>query len=106
MQSKNKRSIVKKVQIPEFKSEADEARWYEKNQDALLAEFKDAAEDGTLGQGSLAKRGLTPTTTIRLDKRDIELAKRQAEQRGLRYQTYLKMLIHQALRREDPRVSR
>jgi predicted DNA binding CopG/RHH family protein len=41
-----------------------------------------------------------------LDKRDIELAKQQAEQRGLRYQTYLKMLIHQALREEDPRVSR
>jgi predicted DNA binding CopG/RHH family protein len=53
-----------------------------------------------------AKRGLTPTTTIRLDKRDIELAKRQAEERGLRYQTYLKMLIHQALRQEDPGVIR
>jgi predicted DNA binding CopG/RHH family protein len=105
MQS-NKRSIAKKLQTPEFKSEADEARWYEKNQDVLLAEFKDAAKDGTLGRGSLAKRGLTPTTTIRLDKRDIELAKQQAEQRGLRYQTYLKMLIHQALRGEDPRVSR
>jgi predicted DNA binding CopG/RHH family protein len=106
MQSKNKRSIAKKLQTPEFKSEADEARWYEKNQDVLLAEFKDAAKDGTLGRGSLARRGLTPTTTIRLDKRDIELAKQQAEQRGLRYQTYLKMLIHQALRGEDPRVSR
>jgi predicted DNA binding CopG/RHH family protein len=106
MQTRSKRSAAKKLKTPEFKSEAEEARWYEKNQDALLAEFKNAAEDGTLGQGSLAKRGLTPTTTIRLDKRDIELAKRQAEQRGLRYQTYLKMLIHQALRDEGPRVSR
>jgi predicted DNA binding CopG/RHH family protein len=106
MQNKSKRSTAKKLLTPEFKSEAQEARWYEKNQDALLAEFKDAAKDGTLGRGSLAKRGLTPTTTIRLDKGDIELAKQQAEQRGLRYQTYLKMLIHQALREEDPRVSR
>jgi predicted DNA binding CopG/RHH family protein len=106
MQNKNKRSTAKKLQTPEFKSEAAEARWYEKNQDSLLAEFKDAAKDGTLGQGSLVKRGLTPTTTIRLDKGDIELAKQQAEQRGLRYQTYLKMLIHQALREEDPRFSR
>jgi predicted DNA binding CopG/RHH family protein len=105
MQNKNKRSTAKKLPAPEFKSEAAEARWYEKNQDVLLAEFKDAAKDGTLGQGSLAKRGLTPTTTIRLDKVDIELAKQQAEQRGLRYQTYLKMLIHQALR-EDPRIGR
>jgi predicted DNA binding CopG/RHH family protein len=104
MQTKNKRSIAKKLPTPEFKSEAEEARWYEKNQDALLTEFKNAAKDGTLGRGTLAKRGLTPTTTIRLDKRDIELAKRQAEQRGLRYQTYLKMLIHQALRAEGPRT--
>ena len=106
MQSKSKRAIPKKLQTPEFKSEVEEARWYEKNQDALLTEFKDAAKDGTLGRGTLAKRGLTPTTTIRLDKGDIELAKQQAEQRGLRYQTYLKMLIHQALREEGPRVTR
>jgi predicted DNA binding CopG/RHH family protein len=106
MHSKNKRSVTKKIKTPEFKSEAEEARWYEKNQDVLLAEFKDAAKDGTLGRGSLPKRGLTPTTTIRLDKRDIELAKQQAEQRGLRYQTYLKMLIHQALRGEGTRASR
>jgi predicted DNA binding CopG/RHH family protein len=106
MQSRKKNSVAKKLQTPEFKSEAEEARWYEKNQDALLAEFKDAAKDGALGRGTLAKRGLTPTTTIRLDKRDIELAKQQAEQRGLRYQTYLKMLIHQALREEVPRVGR
>jgi predicted DNA binding CopG/RHH family protein len=106
MQTRSKRAAAKKLKTPEFKSEAEEARWYEKNQDALLTEFKDAAKDGTLGQGTLAKRGLTPTTTIRLDKRDIELAKQQAEQRGLRYQTYLKMLIHQALRGEGPRVGR
>jgi predicted DNA binding CopG/RHH family protein len=101
MQSKKKRSIVKKLKTPEFKNEADEARWYPANQDALLAEFQNAAKEGALGRGSLAKRGLTPTTTIRLDRGDIELAKRQAEQRGLRYQTYLKMLIHQALREES-----
>jgi predicted DNA binding CopG/RHH family protein len=105
MQSKNKRSVVKKLRTPEFRSEAEEARWYAANQDALLAEFQDAAKESTLGRGTLAKRGLTPTTTIRLDRGDIELAKRQAEQRGLRYQTYLKMLIHQALR-EEMRVKR
>jgi predicted DNA binding CopG/RHH family protein len=99
-------SLAKKLQTPEFKSDAEEARWYEKNQDSLLTEFKDAAKDGTLRRGSLAKRGLTPTTTIRLDKRDIELAKQQAEQRRLRYQTYLKMLIHQALKEEGSRVGR
>jgi predicted DNA binding CopG/RHH family protein len=51
-----------------------------------------------MGQGTLKKRGLTPTTTIRLDRDDVELAKAQAADRGLKYQTYLKSLIHQALR--------
>lgn len=106
MQSKKRPSTTKKLTTPEFRSEAEEAQWYAANQNALLAKFEDAARDGTMGRGSLAKRGLTPTTTIRLDRGDIELAKQQAEQRGLRYQTYLKMLIHQALRAEAPRVSR
>lgn len=52
--------MAKKLKNPEFKSEAEEVRWYEKNLDALLAAFKDAAKDGTRGCGSLAKRGLTP----------------------------------------------
>jgi hypothetical protein len=106
MQNRSNNSLAKKLQTPDFKSEADEARWYEKNHDALLSEFKGALKDGPLGRGFLAKRGLTPTVTIRLDKRDIELAKQQAELGGLRYQTYLTMLVHQALRGEDPRGSR
>ena len=39
----------------------------------------------------------TPTTTIRLDPDDIAKARVQAAARGLRYQTYLKMIIHEAL---------
>jgi predicted DNA binding CopG/RHH family protein len=39
----------------------------------------------------------TPTT-IRLDPEDIAKARVQAAERGLRYQTYLKMIIHEALR--------
>ena len=31
---------------------------------------------------------------------DIELARKLAEKRGLKYQTYLKMLIHEALTSE------
>jgi predicted DNA binding CopG/RHH family protein len=31
----------------------------------------------------------------------IELARKLAEKRGLKYQTYLKMLLHEALTRES-----
>jgi predicted DNA binding CopG/RHH family protein len=35
--------------------------------------------------------------TIRMNNSEIELAKRQAEAKGLKYQTYIKMLLHEAL---------
>jgi predicted DNA binding CopG/RHH family protein len=92
--------MAKILETPEFKTEEEEANWWSANQSLLLTEFQQAAKDGTIGRGTLARRGTTPTTTIRLDPTDVELAKVQAEKRGLRYQTYLKMIIHQALTQE------
>jgi predicted DNA binding CopG/RHH family protein len=42
-----------------------------------------------------------PSTTIRLDPEDIAKARVQAAEHGLRYQTYLKMIIHEALRNSE-----
>ena len=93
--------MPKILDTPDFKSEKEEADWWDNNQALILREFEEAARDGTLTRGTVAKRaGLTPTTTIRLDPTDIELARVQAERRGLKYQTYLKMIIHQALTSE------
>ena len=92
------------LNTPEFKTEREEAEWWDsaEGRAAILKGFEDAQRNGTLGRGTLKKRGgLTPTTTIRLDRQDVELAKAQAEKRGLKYQTYLKSVIHQALRREE-----
>jgi hypothetical protein len=46
--------------------------------------------------------------TIRLDVNDIERAEEQAKAKGLKYQTYIKMLLHEALadRVKSPRVQR
>jgi predicted DNA binding CopG/RHH family protein len=86
--------------LPEFKSEAEEAKWWFDNQDELDKDFAKAAAEGRLGRGTAARVGGIPTTTIRLDPVDIEMARKQAEQRGLKYQTYLKMILHDALTRE------
>jgi hypothetical protein len=96
--------MPKILATPEFKTEEEEAQWWAANQDALLPEFERAAQDGTLGRGTVARGGQTPTTTIRLDPADIELAREQAEQHGLKYQTYLKMIIHRALQQEAGKV--
>jgi predicted DNA binding CopG/RHH family protein len=83
--------------LPEFKSEAEEAKWWLDHQDELDKDFEQAAKEGRLGRGTAARLGGIPTTTIRLDPEDIALAREQASKRGLKYQTYLKMLVHEAL---------
>ncbi len=80
-----------------FANEAEEAAWWESNEDALADEFEKATAEGRVGIGTVAKKAALPTTTIRLDPGDIAKARVQAAERGLRYQTYLKMIIHEAL---------
>jgi predicted DNA binding CopG/RHH family protein len=92
--------MTQTLKTPDFKSEKEEADWYDTHQDELLAQFEQAAKDGTLGRGTLARRAQTAATSIRLNTADVELAKTIAEKRGLRYQSYLKMIIHQQLMQE------
>ena len=96
--------------LPKFANEDEEAKWWFENQELIADEFEKAAEEGRLKRGGIrrlfAEKGIpfpetkaipTPTTTIRLDPDDIAKARVQAAARGLRYQTYLKMIIHEAL---------
>jgi len=80
-----------------FANEAEEAAWWESHEDELADEFEKATAEGRAGIGTVAKRAALPTTTIRLDPDDIAKARVLAAERGLRYQTYLKMIIHEAL---------
>lgn len=100
--------------LPKFANEDEEAKWWYENRELISDEFQKAAKEGRLRTGGIRRlfreRGIpfpeekvkvTPTTTIRLDPNDIALARKQAEARGLRYQTYLKMIIHEALRKAE-----
>jgi predicted DNA binding CopG/RHH family protein len=89
--------MLEKLKNKTFANEAEEAAWWESNEDALLEDFKKATAEGRVGIGTVAKRAALPSTTIRLDPEDIAKARTQATERGLRYQTYLKMIIHEAL---------
>lgn len=104
--AKRKRSPVSGVnylplETPRFKSEAEEAAWWDKHPDAIEDLFRRGAKAGTITRGTVAKALQTKATTIRLFAQDLERAKAVAERKGLRYQTYLKMLIHEALPREE-----
>jgi hypothetical protein len=98
------------LEIPSFATGSEEAMWWFDNRERLSEEFHKAANEGCLSRGGLARlleeRGIRhiqplPTTTIRLDPKDIAKARAQAAKRGLRYQTYLKMIIHEALHKAE-----
>lgn len=99
---------------PPFKTEAQEAEWWAKNQDLIANRFEQAKAAGKLGKGTVARvareraieSGASPTITIRLAEDDLTRAKALAAEKGLRYQTYLKMLLHQALNSEEKRANR
>jgi predicted DNA binding CopG/RHH family protein len=94
--------------IPRFSNETEEAqRWYEQR-DQLTAQAETA-----LAQGELKLRRLAPSLpqtsarniTIRFAEQDLSRARNLAAKRGLRYQTYLKMLLHEALDNEEKRLA-
>jgi predicted DNA binding CopG/RHH family protein len=91
-------AMLEELKKKTFANESEEAAWWESHEDALADEFEKATKEGRVGIGTVAKRASLPTTTIRLDPDDIAKARVQAAERGLRYQTYLKMIIHEALR--------
>ena len=90
--------------LPAFKSEAEEAAWWHKNRERLDKDLLEAAKKGELkrlDRATLKARlaaSKSRVISIRLPEHDIELARRQASQKGLPYQTYIKSVLHQALR--------
>ncbi len=96
--------MKKRRVIPTFRSEAEEADWWYKNRARLDRDLVEAANKGELkrlDQATLKARlaaSKARVVSIRLPENDIELARQQAAQKGLSYQTHIKSLLHQALR--------
>ncbi len=88
--------------LPAFKSESEEAEWWYKNRARLDKDLVEAPKKlRRLDVATLKARlaaSKTRVVSIRLPETDIELARRQATQKGLPYQTYIKSVLHQALR--------
>jgi hypothetical protein len=96
------RAVSVKIKKPKFASEAEEADWYPAHPEYVDALFEQAEAEGKLGHGTMARIfGLTKPVTIRLSQTDITKARKQAERRGIGYQTHMKMLLHEALAKAD-----
>jgi predicted DNA binding CopG/RHH family protein len=89
---------------PKFATEALEAAWWDKHRAELDTDFEEMARKGQLrllDKEQLAARTGRPARviSIRLPDDDLALARDQASRKGLPYQTYIKSLLHEALRR-------
>ena len=91
--------MATKTKIPAFKSEREEAEWWDAHPEVITELFLKAKKEGKIKQLP-GFRGATKPVTIRLPIADIEAAHEIAGKRGLAYQTYIKGLLHQALERE------
>jgi predicted DNA binding CopG/RHH family protein len=85
-----------KATRPRFRTEKQEAEWWDANPAVATRLLKQALKQGSVRR----KVEGTRIVTMRLPGSDLATARELAERKGLRYQTYIKMLLHQALQRE------
>lgn len=91
-------TTISKIKLPKFSSEAEEAAWYPAHPEYFETLFEQAETEGRLVKGPVVKRSdMTTPITLRLSQGDLAKARVQAEKKGIGYQTYMKMLLHEAL---------
>jgi hypothetical protein len=96
--------------LPSFKSEQEEAQWWDANPDFARQVLERAKADGRLGKGSLRRRreaaDALKLSALQLDTADVALAGRIAERKGMDRAAYLKELVHTALLKDAESLDR
>jgi predicted DNA binding CopG/RHH family protein len=104
MESKSRRA-----KVPKFATEAEEARWWDRNSKMVEKELAAALKAGSTQSGTaqrLVKEAReSKNITIRMPLAEVERARALAEKKGIGYQTYMKMLLREALDRESRKAS-
>ena len=99
--------------VPAFASEAEEAAWWYENRKLHDEEFAAAVKSGEAhvltGEKLRARieaskaRTRAQVISLRVPEADLAIARKQAEQKGLPYQTYIKSLLHETLAEREKR---
>jgi len=101
-----------KRMVPAFPTEAEEAEWWHKNRNIhgkqLLAAVKSGevqilTKEKLLARIAASKNRPAPVVSLRIPGADLALARKQAEEKGLPYQTYIKSLLHETLAQRERR---
>ena len=87
-----------------FATEAEEAAWWRQNSALLNKHLRAAVKAGeSINPEALrrrieaSKKKRATVVALRIPQADLSLARKQAEQKGLPYQTYIKSLLHETL---------
>jgi predicted DNA binding CopG/RHH family protein len=91
MQSKADRPTA-----PKFATEAEEAKWWDGHKEMVEENLIQAIRDGT-ARGLAREARASRNVTIRMAEADLDLARQQAAEKGLLYQTYIKSVLHEEL---------
>ncbi|MCX6620997.1 MAG: CopG family antitoxin [Acidobacteria bacterium] len=98
----------KVIELPKFADENDEATWWASRDGRAFLKQKAAGSPKKTAKGSrlVGQLNRTPSVQIalRLPEPDVEKARQIATRKGIGYQTLLKMLVHEGLRREARRA--
>ena len=98
---------MKNTEMPRFKNESEKADWWAIREGRNYVERKaeEARSEGKKFRGSALLGKLSKQSSVqialRVPRADLERAREIAERKGIGYQTFLKMLVHEGLERES-----
>lgn len=93
--------------IPKFANDTEESEWWYANRELVEQNFVAAAKEGRLGRGTMLRRmeqkhaKLHEEAIVQLDDEDAARARAAAERRGMEFQPFMKMLVHEALQQDE-----
>jgi predicted DNA binding CopG/RHH family protein len=99
------KSKLKRAVIPKFSSEVEEAAWWDAHRTEVEAEIRQRIKQKRplSLEGLLRREKSSRPVTLRIATKDLDTAQRQAARKGIGYQTYIKMLLREALAAEARR---
>jgi predicted DNA binding CopG/RHH family protein len=103
-----KKRVPATSKMPRFTNEDEEAKWWAGAEGREFLKRQSAAGTARKRKGSPLVAGLSRGGSVqialRLPAPDLAKAREIAENKGIGYQTLLKMLVHEGLQREARRL--
>ena len=100
--------MKKTIKPPAFANEGKEATWWASRQGREFLKQQSVGPKKKVAKGSRLvgqlNRNASVQIALRLPGPDVEKARELATRKGIGYQTLLKMLVHEGLRREARRA--